>query len=438
MVTGTSFCVTAQEVSYTPLQKGDALPSLLLTFSEGENSSSVNLQQFKGKLIIIDFWGVNCLDCIAALPKMAALQHKFKDELKIIVVTSNTDKDVKTLFNKFKSNPNAKVWLDAAAKLPFIKSDSVLCKLFPHIALPTHVWIGPDQQLLSVAYSTSTTEENVRMAINRKEVRFDEPQIFNLNRRDPVSWLDTQSPVIPLLESYSFLTKRIEFGMGKFTEINWQLDSESKKNIGVTVLNKTVIELYKFAYSEKIPQRPYIPANRILITTTHSGLLELQGEEEDYYNWAKDHVFSYALKLKKGSNENIYSQMAYDLDRFFGYKSFVTKMNTLCWVLKTITSTEPFKYVTGKKYYKEGDTLVITDHKMVTLYSKLDDLIRFEKTDLPFIDVTRYTGKIAIAIPWLNKGKMPSINEVNKQLRKFGLALVKEYTDIDILVIADQ
>ena len=434
---GTPHFALAQNKNILPLIKGDQLPEMNVMIRQENQISSVNLSQYRGKLVLFDFWGTNCLNCIAALPEMVELQKKFDRDLKIIVVTENTGEEINTLFNKFKNNRKASIWVDAAAKLPFITSDTIFQILFPHKSLPTHVWITSDQKLLSVAYPSSTTEQNIQQLLDNKEVVFDEPRILDLDRKDPLSWLDKSKAIIPLLEYYSFLTKRIEIGMGGFTEINWIYDSATKKNAGVAILNKSLMDLYKFAYSEKIPVRPAIPNQRISIRLSDTTRFNPPDVEIDYYKWANDNVFSYVLKLPATSQENIFSYLAKDLDKLFGYRSFIENKKTLCWVLKKNRAEIKFKFIKGDKVYKAEDTLIIKGFRMETLYNILSELFLSEKIVLPFFDFTSYAGKIDIKIPWQNKGKLPAIESVNKELTKYGLTLAKEYRNIPILVIKD-
>lgn len=51
------------------------------------NGEQVKLDDMKGKVVIIEFWGVNCPPCIASLPELAKLyKSKEKDGLMVIGV----------------------------------------------------------------------------------------------------------------------------------------------------------------------------------------------------------------------------------------------------------------------------------------------------------------------------------------------------------------
>jgi len=51
------------------------------------NGEQIKLDDMKGKVVIIEFWGVNCPPCIASLPELAKLyKSKQKDGLMVIGV----------------------------------------------------------------------------------------------------------------------------------------------------------------------------------------------------------------------------------------------------------------------------------------------------------------------------------------------------------------
>ena len=56
----------------------EALPDATLSqvqFGTVVNDKPLDPESFKGKVVVLDFWGVNCGPCIALLPEMAKLAH---------------------------------------------------------------------------------------------------------------------------------------------------------------------------------------------------------------------------------------------------------------------------------------------------------------------------------------------------------------------------
>lgn len=49
---------------------------------------SFKIEEAKGKPVVIDFWGVQCPPCIAALPELEKLHKLYKDKVKFVGVES--------------------------------------------------------------------------------------------------------------------------------------------------------------------------------------------------------------------------------------------------------------------------------------------------------------------------------------------------------------
>jgi thiol-disulfide isomerase/thioredoxin len=55
------------------------------------NGQTVSTAQFKGKVIIVNFWATWCPPCREEIPELVALQEKYKDRLQIIGVSMDED-----------------------------------------------------------------------------------------------------------------------------------------------------------------------------------------------------------------------------------------------------------------------------------------------------------------------------------------------------------
>jgi thiol-disulfide isomerase/thioredoxin len=74
--------LTADEVPF-------AAPEFTLTTQTGEK---VNLSDFRGKIVYLDFWASWCGSCRRTIPWMNSLQKKFtKDKFQVIAINLDTD-----------------------------------------------------------------------------------------------------------------------------------------------------------------------------------------------------------------------------------------------------------------------------------------------------------------------------------------------------------
>ena len=78
--------------AFAQVKNGEQVPDI--EFKQLLNSSlkTAKLSHFKGKIVFIEFWATWCSPCVAAMPHLQELQKKYKNQLQIITITSETDK----------------------------------------------------------------------------------------------------------------------------------------------------------------------------------------------------------------------------------------------------------------------------------------------------------------------------------------------------------
>ncbi|MBY0477660.1 MAG: TlpA family protein disulfide reductase [Chitinophagaceae bacterium] len=432
----------AQTKSTQELQINDIVPDLSFTVSEGGKDIKRKLSDYKGKIVLFDFWGVNCTSCIASMPKMLELQKKFKENIQIILVTYNSDAQIQKLWKTLESLPFATQWISAGKQLPFIKNDSIIRKLFPHKVIPTHVWLGKKREFISISYSSSTTEGNIKKLIAGQSVNWDDVKGVDITAEDlinnPLMWFEEKAGVKDRVPYYSFITPRIEFGEGGFAPTQLLFEKISGKLQGISCVNETVLDLYKEAYRDKLPFQPIIPDNRVVFEVAEKSKYVAPPYDSTYYYWANKNVFCYALRLSVDSAAQIYSVMKKDLDRFFKIESSIEKRKIKCWVLKKLDSKFHIQSKGGKeKYEKAYNRIILQNHQIRSLFYALEDIVNVQYPQMPFLDLTGYSGAIDIELPWKEDVKEISIPELRKSLQLFGLDMVEEYRIIDMLLIRE-
>ena len=139
----------AQEIK--PLKVGDKLPE---TFWQQEHTIYVNgktskqtLAQYKGKLLILDFWATWCGSCINKFNTLQQQQAKYGAALIVILVNSSATRDTP---EKIKMLMEGKKPPYQVFTLPSIINDEHLATLFPHGAVPHYVWINERGQIAAL------------------------------------------------------------------------------------------------------------------------------------------------------------------------------------------------------------------------------------------------------------------------------------------------
>jgi cytochrome c biogenesis protein CcmG, thiol:disulfide interchange protein DsbE len=69
-----------------PTQVGQRAPGFTVT----ESDRTVRLDNFRGKVVVLNFWATWCAPCIEELPTLIAMQHRLPD---VVVLAVSTDED---------------------------------------------------------------------------------------------------------------------------------------------------------------------------------------------------------------------------------------------------------------------------------------------------------------------------------------------------------
>ena len=64
------------------------------------NDKAIDLTQFEGKTVFINFWATWCKPCIQEMPTIASVQEKFKNEKVVFLLASNEEPDQIEAFAK--------------------------------------------------------------------------------------------------------------------------------------------------------------------------------------------------------------------------------------------------------------------------------------------------------------------------------------------------
>ena len=74
----------AKEAAKARLEPGMPAPNFSLKDLDGKE---VTLEQFRGKYVVLDFWGMWCSWCIKGIPEMKSYYEKYKDQMEIVGIS---------------------------------------------------------------------------------------------------------------------------------------------------------------------------------------------------------------------------------------------------------------------------------------------------------------------------------------------------------------
>ena len=377
--------------SITALKVGDKVPDLVFENIINYKSGSARLSDFKGKLVILDFWATWCSACVKHMPDMTNLQREFGEDLQIIMV--NVDAKANTNYlNDFLTKH-----LGLKSAIPLVLKQGNLKSLFPYNTIPHYVWISPNAELLAITGIEELTNKHVSQAIksggNVKLVRK-----LNLDLSKPLFLSDEMQ--YDQLQSYSLLMKGYISGPGSGTHQR-RVDG---KLVGMSLTNKSMQRLFRFA-NEHLYQNEVVPM--LVPPLSKDGSVSA-------LDWS---TILWSLDLQVGPKDitSIYQQMLNLLNAHSPYKAVLSTDEMPALALERMPGFKPVLNTSESEDVNEWRMQKQPSLFLVNYLNSLGFL-------LPVVDEMNTDELISLHI----KGETNNLDEINLQLKRYGLQLKKE------------
>lgn len=125
------------------LQPGMPAPDFTLKNAKGEE---VSLSSFKGKYVVIDFWGIWCKWCVKGIPEMKTYYEKYKKQLEIVGVDCGDAEDKWMEYIKENNLP----WVNL-----YNGKDTVVTNMYAVAGFPTKVVIDKEGNIVKIIVGES-------------------------------------------------------------------------------------------------------------------------------------------------------------------------------------------------------------------------------------------------------------------------------------------
>ncbi|UKB78574.1 TlpA family protein disulfide reductase [Chryseobacterium sp. MEBOG07] len=435
--------VLANFAGYTqikPLAIGDGVPDMVIGDIINYRSPNIRLSDFKGKLLVLDFWATWCSPCISMFPKTDSLQKLFKGKVEFLPVSYQDRNTVESFLKKLNVNKGITV--------PTVTNDKQLHALFPHMEIPYYVWINGKGKVVAMTEAKEITKENIENILDDDQRTIKNSIGIlekNVNKANPVfitgiPIIGTDSAninIIPL-EQDDILVQSVAakfipgISGGAYNNTNHFL-----------VMNYSVMNMYQFFFG--ITSKPNTLAfwnkNRYVIEVKDSlkrNRLINYTSGLEYNNWLRANGYCYELIWKnvKGWDRKI-ELVRDDLDRLFAKPLGITAVLEKRKVPSSILAMKGngSKLVTaGGESFEKHDAYSYSQRNLPLsrLVSQLEYF--WQKSGTNVVNETQYKKNVDIEL----NCKMSDIKAVNKELAKYGLAFIEGERSIDILVIKDR
>lgn len=440
-------CAFAQS-EIKPLQIGDQVPDLEFTNLINSDKKIIKLSDYKGKLIILDFFATWCVPCVRALPHLDSLQRQFKDEIVILPITLEKEK---TIHNFLEKQPHLKM------SLPYIFG-TYLNEHFPHKIVPHEIWIDGSGKIIAITDGEEVTEENIRKAISGDTV-MNFKQKFDLVDRN-----ETAPFMAGFFGSYKFKPEQMLYNsilIEGFEGLPGIAQTNAFVKNGQSYLqctNNFVSRLYwtalldvtgpfsansqdvsnDFYEKKEFYKQMY---NRVVWEAKDSSLYFGPDNRAEMSKrpW-KEFVYHYELRMPTIDNVAFKKVMLDDLNRFFalkhGIEGLLEKRKVKCYALTKTGSGNQIKSRGGKPRVDLRDGV----NQFKVSNSRIDDIMwiwlsyHIQEFPIPIINETDYNEPVDFDLGEVDPNDFYAVKD---KLRKFGLEFTLVERELDMIVIRD-
>ncbi len=415
------------EITYQPLKVGDTVPNDVFNNLINYKTESVRLSDFKGKLLILDFWVLGCPHCIKTWPKLLELQQKFEGKIQIMLVNPKNDKTSILRYIENKRN-----YSKINMNLPSFFKGSKIDELFPTSSFPRIIWIDKNGIVKSIAYGGgSLTNENIEAMLNGQDVKMKQARVEKPQKNviyEKPFYLDGNVGNGEHMLWYSVVSRYNEnviHAEGIF----------ANDTVGyfITQGRHSIYEMIQFVFNEGPFFLNNFPSCRIdLQVKDRTRLFAYDGEGLGDGKFRAQNYYSYQLfsKLPK-TKKKLKQLMQADLERYFDIKFHWENREMDCLVL-TAEDTSLISYKKGEKeYYSDPPILILNNIGLDDWLIKLNNVY----PDYPIINETGLKGNLGDIS--LNVNLREGYQALDKALKKYKMRFKMEKRIVKVLVVTD-
>ena len=156
------------------LKAGAVAPDFISQDLEG---NTVRLSDFKGKVLVLDFWATWCGPCLQSLPHTQEVAKRYRDQE--VVVLAVCTADTRTGFEKWmKANPNKYPDIhfsrDPHERGSEAYEEQAAKKLYGIHSIPAQFVIGQDGKIRAVVSGYKSGDLGLEAALNRAGIRVED------------------------------------------------------------------------------------------------------------------------------------------------------------------------------------------------------------------------------------------------------------------------
>lgn len=425
-----------------PLAVGDKVPDVLLKKLLNYQNPQARISDFRGKLLILDFWNSTCGTCIAGFPHMELLQQEFGNKIQVLLVNTESEERILQAGKKIR-----------LPKLPSIVEDSVLTAMFPHSLAGYHVWIDQEGVVRLKGPYVNSHAAKVAQLLAGQTISFVHEEV-EYNSHKSLSAL-AGSVGQPIDQTGSLIIKGSDdLGQLLGGHVARGVVDEVQRTYRNTYINRDVVQLYYAALEKKIdslrvPDR--IPVNtawpdvvlnvRDTLQFTHRFIPSTQLTDEQLLK--SSFCYEQITPLNR-TNEQRNADMLNDLNRYFGrqygLRGDMQKHEMTCYAL-IYKPQEKRKITVPARDTELVEEEVVVSGKRMRRYRgyKLRDVVAIlahrinADRQVIWLDETGFDKGVDLIVP--HEQNINTLDDLRDVLRPLGLDIVVSKRNLDMLVL---
>ncbi|RXF70086.1 TlpA family protein disulfide reductase [Arcticibacter tournemirensis] len=390
------------------LQTGDTIPEKiwhlpLQVAGHHENKSTITLNDYRGKLIILDFWATWCGSCVEALPKLEHLQEEFGDKVLILPVTSQSKAIVSAFFNKNRTGREL--------KLPVITDDKELAMLFPHKLLSHLVWIDASGKVKAFTWSEYATADNIRLVLSGKPLPWTmKVDVVSFRKERPLLAFSDNGAPPPFVGYHSAFTSHLP---GVNTTSGMITDS-TQNTVRRYDINVRLTALCVRAWNRPMPALS--PKQYVYEVADRSRYVRPDSAYRDH--WNRENTWCYeAVMPASFTKDQLAGLLKDDLKRYLNVEGYAEKRRMKCLVISA-----------GGKHSRSAEKKTKTGMLLSDMIWQLNNHV----PALPF--AINETGGDEL-LPGINPSWYASLQSLEAALKERGLVVSLLEREVDVFVI---
>ncbi len=376
------FVSKAQEtILYDAPSIGQNVPNFNMNIYTNSGTIKNSINDYKGKVVILEFWATYCRPCIPAMDHLAELQKQFPNELKVIAVTDEDAYKVQSFLSKRPTN--ILIGLD---------NDKSLNKIFYHQFMPHTVVIDPNGVLKAVTSPDQITSEVILKIFKGVDVGI-KPKAEFAPTEEAIA---NAAPVEDVKSIFKVaISERRE---GIQSQIN------PKSEIEYEFINCTIPFIYKYLYQVNNPK------------VEDGGCLEVT--EKTKYLLQPSQLYCFSIKVPPALKNQMGEIGIAHLEQLFSIKPQVERRNRRVYSLISDTKST-FKDPTSGQY--------------MTLKELLKTLERNGLVDLPIVNDSGIKEDTVVYVERMPK----EVEAVEGTLAKLGFRLQPKERETGCVILYD-